>query len=129
MKKRRWALAAVYVAASLALCACDDTEEVELPPELLGRWTTKAPKYADRYFELHPDYTAVFGLGGRKRDVSPIVQVERSRDGDFLHYRISHLNEAGDVYVFSLSYHPGKPGQVRFVNQPGIVWTKSEDEL
>jgi len=79
MEKSRWALAAAVVAASLCLPGCDDTGEVDLPPELLGRWTTKAPKYADRYFELRSDYTAVFGLGGWRRDVSPIVHVEGTR--------------------------------------------------
>lgn len=127
MGKPGSALAAVMLAAALCPLGCRDAEEVELPPELVGRWTTTAPKYADRYFELRPNDTAVFGLGGRQREVSPIVRVERARDGDFLHYRISHLTEVGDVYVFSVSYHPGKPGQLRFVNQPGIVWTKSED--
>jgi hypothetical protein len=46
------------------------------------------------------------------------------RDGDFLQYHIYHLNEVGDVYRFSLSYHPARPSELRLVNQPNIVWTR-----
>jgi len=108
----------------ISLVGCHKPEPLRLPPELLGRWTTTAPKYADRYFELRANHTAVFGLGGRRVDVSPIVAIELVRDGDFLQYHISHLSEVGEVYRFSLSYHPARPSELRFVNQPNIVWTK-----
>ena len=129
MREHVRTFAAVIAAAIVCLPGCQqETTDVELPAELFGRWTTSAPKYADRFFELRGDGTVLFGLGGSQREVSPIVKVELVKDGDFLNYHISHLSETGDVYFFSLSYHTGRAGQLTFLNQPNIVWKKEKDQ-
>ena len=117
-------LVSAILIGSIGLSGCADERDNRLPPELLGRWRTRAPKYHDRYFELRADAIAVFGLGGRNKETSSIVDVELIRDGDFLQYHITHLNEVGETYRFSLSYHIARPNELTFVNQPNIIWTK-----
>lgn len=63
-------LATLILISSIGLAGCAGNEDVQLPPELVGRWTTEAPKYADRYFELRADRMAVFGRGAGQHDAA-----------------------------------------------------------
>ena len=128
MLRHAAALVSAILIGTVVLTGCADERDPRLPPELLGRWTTRAPKYRDRYFELRADGIAVFGRGGTKKERSSIVDVDLIRDGDFLQYHITHLNEVGETYTFSLSYHPARPSELTFVNQPSIIWTKVYDD-
>ena len=118
---------ATALLGTLVLSGCEEPKPLEVPEELIGYWTTDAPKYADRFFELRADRTAVFGLGGSNKDISAIVGIETVREGSVLIYHISHLSASGEVYVFSVSYHLERPGYLRFVNQPYIVWRKRSE--
>lgn len=117
---------AVAVSALICLHGCEKSTAIELPRELLGVWTSSAPKYSDRFFELRDDGTVSFGLGGDQVKRALITGIELVRDKDFHIYHISHLNETGDVYRFSVRWHPARAGQLNFLNQPLIVWTKKD---
>jgi hypothetical protein len=113
----------VWTAVVLA-AACQKPESVDLPPEFHGVWTSNAPAYADRFFELRGDDTLRFGQGDGRVDVARIVRVEIHHDGKFLVYRIVHLNATGDEYVLSVRHDPEKLDELTFLNQPRIVWRK-----
>ncbi len=118
-------LAVVLLLMSMAV-GCGESPEGQLPPELMGRWTSSAPKYEDRFFEIRPDRTVVFGLGSGQIDVAPITDVELVRDGQLLTCHVSHLSDIGDVYRFSISYRPSHPGQLFLTNQPNVPWRKEK---
>ena len=124
---RLCSVGAIALLGALVLSACAEPEPLELPEALIGYWTTDAPKYADRFLEFRADRMVVFGLGGRRTDLSPIVRIKAVNRSGFLIHHISHLNEYGEVYILSVGYHSERPGYLRLMNQWNIEWKKKSD--
>lgn len=95
------------------------------PNELVGKWKTTAPKYADRFFKIDREIITI-GTGGETFEIYTIKKITRKKnptEGSLL-YTIYSKNEEGIEYKFALYYAPEKGGVIRLKNQRDIVWTK-----
>lgn len=102
---------------------------LQVPENLLGRWTSTAPLYDERYFEI-TKVAIVFATG--ESTVSEyfftgIEQRETKRDNEML-YSLDCEDLDGMHYNFSFFYLPENGGTIIFKNQKQIVWTKQKEE-
>jgi hypothetical protein len=88
------------------------------PPALLGTWTTAAPKYSDRSFEISPT-TLILHTGPGENDftVHAIERVEAARRGDSTLYTLH-----------SFYYASGPPASIRLPGQPDIIWRRATQD-
>jgi len=98
-----------------------------VPEELIGVWVTKDPNYSDRPFEIKEN-TVIFeqGLGYLDFDVYPIVGVKKTESEGQTLYIIYYTIPSGKKFEFSFYYSAANGGEIRFKNQPEILWTKKQ---
>ena len=95
-----------------------------IPANLLGRWTTSAPGYQDRFIELTKE-TLVYGIGGDKEDVYIITDLEKNLEGKNIVYAIHYKNT--DVkFTRYFYYQPENGGTIQFKHQEHISWHKNQ---
>jgi hypothetical protein len=95
-----------------------------LPREVRGVWRTDAPRYGGRRFELRKGL--VVFQAGDSAAAPPAYTITRvwheaTRAGTL--YRVQYEMD-GESLLFSFVYRPGRPDQISFANQPGLVWTR-----
>jgi len=102
-------------------------ERFTVPEELVGVWVTKNPNYVDRPFEIKEN-TVVFeqGLGYLDFDVYPIASVKKTESEGRTLYIIYYTLPSGKKFEFSFFYSAANGGEIRFKNQPAMVWTKKK---
>ena len=94
-----------------------------IPANLLGRWTTSAPGYQDRFIELTKE-TLVYD----KEDVYIISSLEKNQEGKDIIYTINYKNS--DVkFTRSFYYHPEHGGSIQFKHQEHITWRKKANTV
>jgi hypothetical protein len=98
-----------------------------VPEELIGVWVTKDPNYVDRPFEIKKN-TVIFeqGLGYLDFDVYPIAGVKKTESEGQTLYIIYYTITSGKKFEFSFYYSAANGGEIRFKNQPEMVWTKKK---
>jgi hypothetical protein len=98
-----------------------------VPEELIGVWVTKDPNYQDRPFEIKKN-TVIFeqGLGYLDFDVYPILGVKKTESEGQTLYIIYYTIPSGKKFEFSFYYSAANGGEIRFKNQPEMVWTKQK---
>ena len=98
-----------------------------VPEELIGVWVTKDPNYLDRPFEIKKN-TIIFeqGLGYLDFDVYPIAGVKKTESEGQTLYIIYYTIPSGKKFEFSFYYSPANGGEIRFKNQPEMLWTKKK---
>jgi len=99
----------------------------DIPENLIGEWTTSAPEYEDRFIEITKE-TFVYGLGGDKKDVYFISNLETNPKGNKLLYTISFKNKDGLEFTRSFYYDPENGGTILFKHQEHIEWRKMKDD-
>lgn len=98
-----------------------------VPEELIGVWVTKDPRYFNFPFEIKKN-TVIFeqGLGYLDFDVYPIAGVKKTElEGQTL-YIIYYTLPSGKKFEFSFYYSAANGGEIRFKNQPEMVWSKKQ---
>ena len=96
-----------------------------IPEKLIGKWTTSAPMYEDRFIEITKE-TFVYGLGGDKKDVYMISSLEGKQEGQNIVYTINYKNTEV-TFTRSFYYHPENGGAIQFKHQEHIEWCKEKD--
>jgi hypothetical protein len=98
-----------------------------VPEELIGIWVTKDPRYLSTPFEIKKD-TVIFeqGLGYLDFDVYPIAGGKKTESEGQTLYIIYYTLPSGKIFEFSFYYSAANGGQIRFKNQPEMVWTKKK---
>jgi len=98
-----------------------------VPEELIGVWVTKDPNYVDRPFEIKKN-TVIFeqGLGYLDFDVYPIAGVKKTESEGQTLYIIYYTIPSGKKFEFSFFYSAANGGEIRFKNQPEMLWTKKK---
>ena len=98
-----------------------------VPEELIGIWVTKDPRYVNNPFEIKKN-TVIFeqGLGYLDFDVYPIADVKKTESEGQTLYIIYYTLPSGKIFEFSLYYSAADGGQIRFKNQPEMVWSKKK---
>lgn len=123
--KLKWiVIPAVIVAVTIIMLHFKKNRDI--PLNLIGKWTTSAPRYQDRFFEIAKE-TLTYGLGGDKLDVYPISSIEESLEGNNRLYTINYKNTDGLKFTQSFYYHPGNGGSIQLKNQEHIEWRKAKD--
>jgi len=123
--KLKWiVIPAVIVAVTIIMLHFKKNRDI--PLNLIGKWTTSAPRYQDRFFEIAKE-TLTYGLGGDKLDVYPISSIEESLEGNNHLYTINCKNTDGLKFTQSFYYHPGNGGSIQLKNQEHIEWRKAKD--
>ena len=123
--KLKWiVIPAVIVAVTIIMLHFKKNRDI--PLNLIGKWTTSAPRYQDRFFEIAKE-TLTYGLGGDKIDVYHISSIEESLEGNNRLYTINCKNTDGLKFTQSFYYHPGNGGSIQLKNQEHIEWRKAND--
>ena len=118
-------LALLLVFALMLGVQCQKRSSV--PEKLIGVWVTTDPNYRDRPFEIKKD-TVIFeqGLGFLDFDVYPIAGVKETESEGQTLYIIYYTIPAGKKFEFSFYFSAANGGEIRFKNQPEMLWTKKQ---
>ncbi len=107
------------------LLGCQPKEDESLPPELMGVWTSAAPRFKNDTLELTKE--CIVFTSGEFQDfviVDFITKVEKKPERNHVLYTIHHENEEGQRYTFSFYYYPEKGNVIRLKNQLEYEWRK-----
>ncbi len=113
------------VAMAVALVSLMPPRSQPIPDALIGVWTTDAPTYAGRPFEIDRQ-TILFRMGDGPYDYSihPIRRVTSAAEGRTTHYLVEYVHH-GKPFEFAFDYQPGSEATIRLDNQHDYVWTKT----
>jgi hypothetical protein len=105
----------------LSVAAC--SEDVPLPEELIGTYTTNEPRYAERYLDLAPDQIE-FGLGeaGVSRHRIKSISLEQ-QDGKTL-YVLAYAGQEGGTDYLRFFHDETRRDEIVLSNQTTITWSK-----
>ena len=110
----------------LAFLATGCAEELSLPEELIGTYTTSEQTYADRSLEL-TSREVVFGLGEAGMSRHLIESVSREDDQGKTLYTLAYAGEGGTDHL--IFYHDvARGGSIVLHNQTSITWTRQGAE-
>jgi hypothetical protein len=124
--KLKWiVIPVVIVAATITMFHAKKHRDI--PLDLIGKWTTSAPGYQDRFFEITKE-TVTYGLGGDKEDAYLISNIEKSPEKINILYTISYKNTDGLEFTRSFYYDPENGGTIQFKHQEHIEWRKEKGE-
>ena len=111
------------LAASLG--ACKGVSD-PVPAELLQIWTTDAPAYKGRYFELR-DGTLLFGTGPHTFAMHGVEHVEATPTAPgSVEYVFDYKADDGETAQVRFVHTAGPPATIRMANHDE-VWTPQSD--
>lgn len=112
-------------AIPIFVLGCQPKEDETLPPELIGVWTSAAPRFKDDTLELSKEHI-VFTSGEFQDFISVnfIQKVEKKPERNHIAYTIHFENIEGQKYKFSFYYYPAKGHVIRLKNQVEFEWRK-----
>jgi hypothetical protein len=96
-----------------------------LPLSVRGVWQTEGPRYQQRLFELSGSRLA-FQTSDTSAAIRRITRVRRTAREGTTTFDVEY-EDGGTAYTFSFIYYAGPPEELRFVNQPFMVWTRAAD--
>ena len=120
--KLKWIVIPVVIIA-VTITMFHSKKNRDIPLNLIGKWTTSAPGYQDRFLEITKE-TLTYGLGGDKTDAYLISGIEESPEGNIILYTIGYKNTDGLEFTRSFYYHPENGGAIQFKHQEHIEWRK-----
>lgn len=98
--------------------------KAEVPPYLLGRWQTDAPKYQGASFEITDKQLILTTASGAALKFT-IAGLDVSEKGDSVATVV--YGQQADVEVrFAMAYRAVNGGEVTLRHQPSIVWRRGE---
>jgi hypothetical protein len=115
----------LVIAIPIFLLGCQPKEDETLPPELMGVWTSAAPRFKNDTLELSKE-NIVFTSGEFQDFISVnfILKVEKRPERNHIFYVIHYENIHDQKYKFSFYYYPKKGGVIRLKNQMDMEWRK-----
>lgn len=114
-----WAL--LTLALGLLAGGCTTPSE-DLPAEVLGRWATTEPRYADRFFEIESEILR-FGTGGNSSEVYSITLVATEPHPRGRLFRVTYrVNDVDMQFDF---YYDAGTSSIRLHNQSGFEWVRA----
>ena len=124
MKLKRIVIAALILIGASIFMSCTE-KNTDITENLIGKWTTSAPGYQDRFLEITKE-TLTYGLGGDKEDAYLLSSIKESPEGNNMLYTISYKNTDGLEFTRSFYYHPENGGAIQFKHQEHIEWRKKK---
>jgi len=98
------------------------TQEVIVPPHLIGVWRTSAPQYEDRYLQF-TENTLTYGIGNGEEVSHSIDKIEVNQGSNETIYSFHYKDAEGDKWTLTLTYRP--EGTIQLKNKSDI-WVKSQ---
>ena len=123
--KLKWVVIVALILIGASIFVFYPGKNTDIPLNLIGKWTTSAPRYQDRFFEITKE-TLIYGLGGEKIDVYLISSIEESLEGNNRLYTINYKNTDGLKFTQSFYYHPENGGSIQLKHQEHIEWRKEK---
>ncbi len=125
--KLKWIFVAAVVltAVLVTVLVLRSKDNQFLPDDLVGRWTTSAPEYTNRFLELS-EVAVIFGTGEDNIDVNFISSVDKRVEGGSTLYTIKYRDPKGMDGQVSLYWDPTEE-VIRLKNQKRIIWEKEEE--
>jgi hypothetical protein len=96
-----------------------------IPDQIWGKWTTKAPQYQDRFFELS-EISVIFGIGDNKINVYFIKGIKAETKDDGIVFTIIGHNLDRVEHKLTFYYHRGRTAEIRLKNPDTVVWTREK---
>ena len=125
--KRKWIVIPVVILVAVLIFVFFPKKNKDVPENLIGKWTTSAPGYQDRFLEITKE-TLTYGLGGDKEDAYLLSSMQESLEGNDILYTFNYKNTDGLAFTRSFYYHPENGGAIQFKHQEHIKWTKERDD-
>ena len=127
MKRTSSGALSALLGLSILVAGCKEPMLDETPTEILGRWTTTDPRYADRAFEITEERVYLH-QGGDEFALYAVLgfRITVSED-DAPIYSVVYRDDAAEEYSFRfyLSHEGGDA--IRFTNQQEMVWSRDPD--
>ena len=117
--------AVVLTAVLVTVLVLRSKDNQFLPDDLVGRWTTSAPEYTNRFLELS-EVTVIFGTGEDNIDVNFISSVDKRVEGGSTLYTIKYHDLKGMEGQVSFYWDPTEE-VIRLKNQKRIIWKKAKE--
>jgi hypothetical protein len=124
--KLKWIVIPLLIAVA-AMFVFHSKKSTNIPVKLIGKWTTSAPGYRDRFIELTKG-TLVYGLGDDKEDVYLISSLDKNLEGKNIIYTIN-FKDSEVKFTRSFYYRPENGGTIQFKHQEQIKWHKKKNTV
>ena len=98
------------------------TQEVIVPPHLIGVWKTSAPQYEDRYLQF-TENTLTYGIGNGEKVSHTIEKIDVNQGSNETIYSFHYKDAEGDKWTLTLTYRPEGTIQLKNKNE---IWVKSQ---
>ncbi|MHB8411162.1 MAG: hypothetical protein ACYDDI_04355 [Candidatus Acidiferrales bacterium] len=122
LRKIEFTLAIFFLAI---MVGCRTIQLKTVPDNLVGVWSTDAPKYSGRSLELTPELL-IIKTGPDKKTFYGVLAVDEEPRGKNTLYTIHYVSDDREVFQLSFFYAPQKRGTIQFEHQPGVVWTREK---
>jgi len=129
-KKKSGRTALIAIAAALCIgilifwAARKEGNREEVPDYLVGRWSSSAPAYQERYLEINK-ISLIFATGSTtvtEYFITNITSVASEKEISFT-FACKDLEDY--PYQFFMAYHPDS-GTLYFKNQSHVKWMKNQ---
>ncbi len=104
------------------LVGCQQTATV--PQQLIGVWTTSAPRYVDRYVEFTIN-SLIFGIGNGEYRSHFIHKIKVKQKNNKKLYTFHYKDSEGETWTLRLTYNPDAGGTIQLSNR-NAIWKKSD---
>jgi hypothetical protein len=99
-----------------------------VPPELIGTWTTSAPRYEKASMEITAE-TITFRDGKGYAGVNRITGLGKKEDKDGALYEMAYEGDEGGPFVLSFYLKQVRRGKdlhtvIEYKNQKSLTWTR-----
>jgi len=103
-------------------------KKATISDEMIGTWNTIDSKYKETNFELTPDKIIFRTLGGEvNANTIKKIKKKKAPDTEEMLFTLTYVNLEGQESIFSFFFSQKNGGEIRFQNQPEIIWTKEKD--
>ena len=99
-------------------------QEVVVPPQLIGQWTTSSPQYEDRYLKFN-EKTLTYGIGDGEEVSHNIDKIDVNQGITETTYTFHYKDAEGEKWTLILTYKPDGAIQIKNKNE---IWVKSSPE-
>ena len=124
-KQRIVAVVVVLVAVVMVWVVNREHFEVEeVPPSLIGLWTTDDQEKSDQFVEFKPKIIRL-GTGGTSDVKLKVLGLNAETIGGVGHLTLYYRDLAGTRHAMEMLLDE-TGAELRFMDQPGIVWKRLE---
>ncbi len=130
LRHRRHGVATpILLLLTLFLLACNRQKApTTLPVQMAGEWRTDEARYHGRFIRLETS-RVTFGLGSEAPDKTETVEDVVTPKESPMDYNVRLKTDDGSPDMIMLQFTPANGGELRFKNQPRIVWKRKNDAV